>query len=343
MGLENNALLCLGPANPSKITGATSVQNNQVWAIQTNVSSTWTWAWSSPDTNDQGASNTAYTALAVKHHQLQTPQNLLFLADRSTASLSVLPYGYLSPRETPDASRPPRQVKLSNGTGEVTALSALDAYGGLYAASGTKLWWVPVVTPLTADPPSAGNTNSSMVGELRGTVQAMWLMQNSQTLFVAEWFNSSNNIWRYDLRGTRNLTSSPGQVLIRINSTAYPNPPQDHPVVSSVIPHPKTGDIYVGLYGAGGVLIYDTTGTLKGQITTTFVNVFTMEMAEDGSFLYIAGDDGAGSGRLDFLDLGQTGLASRGVTALASGAGGSGVPKALVAFSAMVVALTWFI
>ncbi|KAI9100393.1 hypothetical protein DFS34DRAFT_483813 [Phlyctochytrium arcticum] len=336
MGLQNNALLCIGPSNPTNITGATSVQGNQVWSLRTNTSATFTWAYSSPDTDGNGTSPTVYTALGVKHAQLQTPQNVLFLAD--SKGINVLAYWYLTPRETPVPEFPPRTIPYP-AQGPASVLSHLDGYGGVYAAVGARVYWMPVVRPLSADPPGE---NGTLAGVMGGPVQALWMMQNSQTLYVAEWFNSSNNVWRYDLpTNSRNLSSPlTATPLIKLNSTTYPNPPSTSPVVSSVVAHPTTGDIYLGLFGAGGVLIYDSAGVLRGQITTTFRDVLTLDLDNDGLKLYIGGGDGQGSGRVDLLVLGDVGLGDKGVRALSSSDGGTKAGGTVMGAAGTLVVLT---
>ncbi|KAI9017082.1 hypothetical protein BC832DRAFT_6884 [Gaertneriomyces semiglobifer] len=337
MGLQNNALMCHGPANPSEVTGTTNVRYDQVWWMATNTSGSFIWGYSSP-----GDDSVRYNALSVKHRSLQTKQNLLFLSEPGASTINVHSYWYLSPRQTPDIDRPVRSVAYPNGTSEVSVLTSLDAHGGLFGAEGTKVWWIPVVKPLTADPPEEDKGNATLVADLLGTVQAMWLMQNSQTLFVAEWFNTSNNIHRFSVRSGSPIEpmANISVPLVHINNTVYPHPPTNTPVVSSIVVNPVSSDIYVGLYGAGGVLIYNTQGYLKGQVTTTFVNVLALEMDDAGSSLYIAGDDGAGSGRLDFLDLASTGLRDRGVDALAN-ADGRNIKHGFLGIAVVFLVTLW--
>ncbi|TPX60949.1 hypothetical protein PhCBS80983_g01476 [Powellomyces hirtus] len=313
MGLENNALQCIGPAKPTKIANTTAVAGNQVWWSATNTSGTFQWGWRSPD-------EVTYTALGVKHRQLQTEERLMFLA--RPGGIEVLSYWYLSPRLTPATLHPPRIVSFGNGTrgpsGTISALSSLDAGGGVYAAEQGRIWWIPVVRPLTAFPPD--NANATMIAQLGGVIQAIWTVENTQTLYVAEWFNSSNNIRKYTIsnRALQNPKTAP---LIAINSTVYPNPPTDRPVISCILSHPRTQDVYVGMYGAGGILIYDSKGDMKAQVMTTFINVLSMEIDNDGTMLYISGDDGAGSGSLDSLNLKLLGLSDRSIAELATSDG----------------------
>ncbi|KAJ3160163.1 hypothetical protein HDU86_000999 [Geranomyces michiganensis] len=311
MGLENNQLICIGPTKPNKITNTTSVTNSQVWSNAANVSATFQWSWN-------GTAD--YTAVGIKHRQLQTPENLMFLA-RSTGGIEVLSYWYLSPRETP-ATQPPRIVTFANGTGPsgvISALSALDAAGGIYAAEQTRLWWIPVVRPLSAAPPDSDSAKPTLVAQLGGVIQAIWTVESAQTIFVSQWFNSSNNIHAFSMNG-RKMLNPKQPPLISINSSVYPNPPADRPVISCVATHPRTQDVYVGMFGAGGILIYDQTGDMKAQVTTTFINVLALEVDNDGLKLFIAGDDGAGTAVMDLLNLQTLGLADKSIADRKSGA-----------------------
>ncbi|KAJ3167146.1 hypothetical protein HDU88_002483 [Geranomyces variabilis] len=312
MGLENNQLICIGSTKANnKIANTTGVSNSQVWSNAANVSATFQWSW---------GGSADYTAVGVKHRQLQTPENLMFLA-RATGGIEVLSYWYLSPRETP-ATQPPRIVSFGNGTagpsGVISALSSLDAAGGIFAAEQTRLWWIPVVRPLSASPPDSSAAATTMVAQLGGVIQAIWSVESAQTLYVAEWFNSSNNIHAFAMNG-RTLVNPKQSPLISINSTIYPNPPADQPVISCVVSHPRTQDVYVGMFGAGGILIYDQTGDMRAQVTTTFINVLSMEIDNDGTNLFIAGDDGAGTAVIDLLNLKALGLADNSIADRKSG------------------------
>ncbi|KAJ3020268.1 hypothetical protein HKX48_001095 [Thoreauomyces humboldtii] len=318
IGLENNSLFAIGPAKASKAANTTATASDQVWSILTNQTDAFMWSWIAPSDVNSTSPTTTYTAIGVKHRQLQTPENLMFLA--RTGAIDVLAFWWLSPEKTP--ALPMRTITFGNGTaagptGAVSILSGLDAAGGIYAVDQGALWWIPVVQPLTAVAPSA-STVPAKVAEMGGTIQALWSMETTQTVYVAEWFNSSNNIHAFQV-DQKVLQGSPTATpLIAINASAYPAPPSDHPVVSSVVGHPTTGDVYVGMASSGGVLVYDRQGKLRAQITTTFVNVLAMEMDSDGASLYIAGDDGAGTGHLDSLDLKGLGLQTTSVATLQS-------------------------
>ncbi|KAI8825857.1 uncharacterized protein EV422DRAFT_514447 [Fimicolochytrium jonesii] len=309
LGLENNGLMVTGKA-PGNQT------QNQVWISYTNASAPFFWAWTGNDTAQ-------YSAMGVKHVSHQTNENLLFLA-RDTG-IEVLTYWWLSPRQTPDPNHPPRVVPLNGTSGALTSLTSVDAAGGVFGSESGRLWWIPVVRPLSADPPDAGS-NLTLVRQFGGTIQSLWASETTGSLYVAEWFNSSNNIHKYPMSRDPKDIPATSVPLISLNSTSYPNPPADRPVVASIAAHPVTGDIYVALQGAGGVLVYDQTGKLWGQIVTTFINVVALEMDNDGTALYIGGDDGAGQAKVDSLNLKSLGLKDKGVAALAHSGGESRVP-----------------
>ncbi|KAJ1568561.1 hypothetical protein HK405_000554 [Cladochytrium tenue] len=111
-------------------------------------------------------------------------------------------------------------------------------------------------------------------------------------------------------------SSLPGTPLLTLNASTYPVLPADV-TPSCLAAHPRTSQLFVGLASANdslyGVLVYapatDPTaaGTepyvLTQWVRTSFLNVRALDVDNDGTVLFVAGDDGADEGRLDSLDV----------------------------------------
>ncbi|KAJ3067740.1 hypothetical protein HK102_007346, partial [Quaeritorhiza haematococci] len=173
------------------------------------------------------------------------------LADTANNTLWVLTYEWLNPKDTPAKENAVRTVPLGGNLTQIQGLSSLDPSGGVFAASTNNIWWIPVIKPLTTDPPTPPNNTPLRILEMRGSIQALHLTLE-KNLYLVEWFNQSNNVWRFRVEGGSNtLTPSSGTLLFGINSTAYPFPPADRPVVTSITVNPNNRDVYVGLFRQG--------------------------------------------------------------------------------------------
>ncbi|KAJ3298512.1 hypothetical protein HDU76_006458 [Blyttiomyces sp. JEL0837] len=217
--------------------------------INTTTPWVWSWSsnFSSVNPNNTLADSThvaTYTAMSVKHSPLQLDPNMLFLVNSVSNTIDVLTYWWLSPRESPFDYYPPRSVPLPQNATQVSAMTTLENHYGVYIASGHMLYWIPVCEPYTPGPPKGSNAfvtptvsvntptgtsngsiatlvtptvvpasaeqwGSSLVHTFNGSVQAMWLKQDFQNLFVAEGIAGTVKIGKWVVAGPAKI-ADPG-------------------------------------------------------------------------------------------------------------------------------------
>ncbi|KAI9364002.1 hypothetical protein DFJ73DRAFT_810592 [Zopfochytrium polystomum] len=234
---------------------------------------------------------------------------------------------------TATGSRSASGSRTATGTGTGTATATATSSGSLTATVSTRQ---------TTQTTEAEAGSAAKATTYATTFISVWLQTDFSyiyTLSQAETPGSPTyHVHRFPAGGPATSFSSvdpaqytvstlPGQPLVTLNASLYPALPSDRSTApSSMVVNPRTKQIYVGLSNSrnvtstAGVLVYsppsgsggDGSYQLTGWIQTTFVNVQALEVDNDGNMLYIAGDDGSGNGRVDYLSLAGSGTGKSG-------------------------------
>ena len=357
MGIVQPFVHCIGPvfANDLTMSGAPTLGKNLVWSFRTDFLAPWSWAYTFVQNNAS-----EFKQITTKRTRMQLTQNFMFIL--ISDGVLVLPHWGLNPRETPDLNHTSWIIPIRG----LTSISDLSPSGGIYAAQGNDLVWIPVIEPLVMRlPQSAGQIialtmdASSFVNERMAAASATrphsmvprstpvysptpypsatqsilayqptmspspvplpeppeipygYSASGSYRKEIVQTFNSSIQYvyLSQDSSTVFVLTNENGGSLYSIFASGPKKLKGPDPLLASaatsMLTHPRTLDIY--LVANDTVLIYSTSGTLKGTIKTSFTTVMSLAIDNDGKKLYIGGQD-KGKGILDILDLSSSRL-----------------------------------
>lgn len=291
-------------------SGETST-SSVVWQTRTNTSTAFVLSWTSERTPSIGTTQLAtYTAISTRKYDLGLKDNLMILADQETKTLTVLAHSWLSPYETPiNSTNYMRSIPYPDNVNVISKLSTLDNRGGVYAATLTSLVWIPIIKPFSIEPPSATDPQAASIYTFQGTIVAMVLLLDLNTMFVIEYNQTipAHILWKINANGNQVLTLDNMQQFLLLNDSVTTLPLQNNPeAVSAVTVNPNNGHVYISTRLGKTIIIDATTKTLIGLIQHSFSTVNMIDMDTNGQYLYIGGsdlDNGVNRGRLDDLNL----------------------------------------
>ncbi len=221
--------------------------------------------------------------------------------------IQVLPFLYISPRETPS--------NTSSWTLNVNVdmITGLSASGGVYGLRSNTIVWIQIVKPFTLEKILDTSLNVTSQGSdmMKSNTSFQIETLSSPIVQAVEGLEGSYRIWL-------GLDSTTLYMIVRVNGTqvlksvgmdAQNTKSQvkeeisvQEGDVSYFIVHPRTFDYYFVI--GNMVKVYGNDKSFKGNIVPSFPIVSSLEIDNNGKWLYIGGQDDQLKGRLDVFDLG---------------------------------------
>jgi hypothetical protein len=251
---------CIGPvfANDLTTSGAPTLGKNQVWSFRTDFLAPWSWAYTFAQNNAS-----EFKQITVKRTRMQLTQNFMFIL--LSEGVLVLPYWGLNPRETPDLNHTSWIIPIQG----LKSISDLSPSGGLYAAQGNDLLWIPVIEPLAMKLPQSA-----------GQIVALTMDASS---FINERMAAATAARPYSMvpRSTPVYVPAPypsaTQSILSYQPTLSPSP----------LPLPEPPEIPYG---------YMASGNYRREIVQTFnASIQYVYLSQDSSTLYVLTSESGGS------------------------------------------------